>query len=178
VQIWPEPAAPEFADPLAAGAHLHPSSAALLAHWQAISPQGRLPGRQHFEPMAVPQLLPNLWLLDVVDGGMDFRVRVTGTAIEEAGAWAQTGARISEVFPPAESGALLHELRRVVRTGRPLWQQHGRHMTQTGALASVERLAVPLAADGVQVDMVLGLSVFGWECARPALRVVGRTTRD
>ena len=34
-------------------------------YWRSITPEGRLPGRQHFDPISIPQLLSNLWLIEV-----------------------------------------------------------------------------------------------------------------
>jgi len=53
-----------------------------FGYWLAIRPvQGLLPGRQHFDPLAIPKVMPRLWLLDVVReaGTMRFRYRLVGT---------------------------------------------------------------------------------------------------
>lgn len=176
-ESWPVAASdlPDAHDPTQVRDRLHHRIAALVDHWRAISPVGRLPGRQHFEPMAVVSLLPNLWLLDVIDGGIDFRVRILGTDIEDVGTWAMTGATLQETFPSREAGVLCHELRRVVKTGRPVWHENGRYFTPARMISGVERVALPLARDGKTVDMVLGMTVFGWERPRDALRLIDNT---
>lgn len=163
---------PAACDPTLVRDRLQHRIATLVDHWQAISPAGRLPGRQHFEPLAVVKLLPNLWLLDVIDGGIDFRVRILGTEIEDVGTWARTGATLQESFPAPEAGVLCHELRKVVKTGRPIWHENGLFFTPSRTISGVERVALPLARDGKTVDMILGMTVFCWERPRETLRLI------
>lgn len=64
---------------------LHPKIRGLTEYWVSIRPPGLLPGRQHFEPLDVPALLPNLWLVDVIRGAAPrFRYRLVGTNIARA----------------------------------------------------------------------------------------------
>ena len=52
-----------------AAAEPHPRIAELIRHWRSLAPgPGLLPGRRHFDPMKVPKLLPNIWLLEIVPG--------------------------------------------------------------------------------------------------------------
>jgi len=46
----------------------------LYSYWRAISPPGRLPGRQHFDPLDVPRLLPNIWQIGVDEGQSVFLI--------------------------------------------------------------------------------------------------------
>ena len=55
----------------------------LYDYWCRIAPAGRLPGRQHFDPLDIPHLLPNIWLLDVHRDPIRFWRRLVGTRIEE-----------------------------------------------------------------------------------------------
>ena len=60
----------------------HPRIARMIAYWREFAPgPGLLPGKQHFDPMRVPDLLPNLWLLEVVREGdtRRYRFRVAET---------------------------------------------------------------------------------------------------
>ncbi len=65
----------------------HPKVLHLIEHWRSLAPgPDLLPGRQHFDPMRVPSLLPNIWLLDVIPGTpRRFRYRLLGTRLSEAG---------------------------------------------------------------------------------------------
>ena len=61
----------------------HPKIRRMIAHWESLAPgPGILPGRQHFDPIQVPDLLPHIWLIDVERGPMlRFRYRLLGTAL-------------------------------------------------------------------------------------------------
>src|SRR3546814_18827524 len=59
-----------------------PKIKALLAYWQSIHPAGGgLPGRRHLDPVDIPELLPNIWMIDVKRGPLRFRFRLVGTEI-------------------------------------------------------------------------------------------------
>src|SRR3546814_10213652 len=44
---------------------LHPRVRRIVEHWASMGPPGRLPGRPHLDPLHIPSLLSNMWLLDV-----------------------------------------------------------------------------------------------------------------
>ena len=43
----------------------HPTIRALYDYWVSVHPPGGLPGRQHIDPIAIPRLLPHLFMVDV-----------------------------------------------------------------------------------------------------------------
>src|SRR5260370_35522728 len=52
----------------------------LYRHWLAIHPaRGLIPGRQHFDPVDVPRLLPWLWLIEFRRHPLRFKYRLVGT---------------------------------------------------------------------------------------------------
>src|SRR6185312_7513509 len=52
----------------------------LYCHWISMHPaRGVLPGRQHFDPVDVPQLLSALWLVNVHRHPLRFQCRLLGT---------------------------------------------------------------------------------------------------
>src|SRR5260370_36208614 len=44
----------------------NPPVARFFDYWLSIAPAGRLPGRQHFDPLDIVALMPRVWILDVV----------------------------------------------------------------------------------------------------------------
>src|SRR5215470_6859111 len=96
----------------------HPRIARLIEHWRALAPgPGLLPGRQHFDPMQVRDLLPHLWLLDVVAGPpRRFRFRLVGGAIVDAGA----PVRVGMMVEPSSETARNYDT--VVDTRAPGWR--------------------------------------------------------
>src|SRR5260221_4000565 len=52
----------------------------LYRYWLAIHPaRGLIPGRQHFDPVDVPRLLPLLWLIEFQRHPLRFKYRLVGT---------------------------------------------------------------------------------------------------
>ncbi len=141
----------------------HPKIQALYDYWAAIRPRDRrLPGRQHFDPMAIPRLLPDIWLLDVAREPLRLRYRVIGTGIVEALGRELTGAWMDEVhanFGP--EAATFPDYRWVVEERQPHWRR-GRPMFASllDKCTELERILLPLARDGETVDMILSLTVF------------------
>src|SRR3546814_6108920 len=59
-----------------------PKIKALYDYWQSIRPNDlALPGRRHFDPLDIPELLPNIQMLDVKRDPLRFRFRLIGTEI-------------------------------------------------------------------------------------------------
>lgn len=147
-------------------------------YWRSLWPAATLlPGRQHIDPISVPALLPHLWLLDVVrtdaSGPFRLRYRLVGSHVELGFGHPKTGRWFDEVEPafakdaamraPYDAAVLRHEPS--YRKGKP------RFAFNSGA-ASLERLLLPLAGNGADVDMLLGFTVFydgEGEIIRPAL---------
>jgi hypothetical protein len=139
----------------------HPKVAALHAYWQARRPTaGRLPSRAAIDPADIPNLLPNLFLLDVIESPLRFRYRLVGTRLIYAGNRELTGLLMEEAHPNlftaapyADYPACVREQRVGHWSGAPVFDRNREH-------ARIERLLLPLAADGRRVDMILGLAVF------------------
>src|SRR5260370_4780571 len=59
----------------------HPRIKRLYEYCKAIHPPLGLPGRQEFDPSAVPDLLPSLWMLDVQRQPFRLRYLLLGTSL-------------------------------------------------------------------------------------------------
>lgn len=138
----------------------HPKVERLYAYWLAIHPPGALPGRQHFDPLAVHDLLPNIWLLDVQRAPFRLRYRLAGTRITERLGREVTGQWLDEAHPHlARSDAYFHRYRAVVDGAHPSWRRGPPFFRQDEHVAELENLMLPLAGDGVNVDVLLILTV-------------------
>jgi hypothetical protein len=140
----------------------HPKIARLITHWRALAPApDRLPGRQHFDPAQVPDLLPHIWLIDVLDSApRQYRFRLVGGAIADAGPPVHRGMVIDGGSDTARIYDRVVESKQVDwRRGAPLLE-HKRHV------AALERAVMPLASNGVDVDMLLGITLFYWQGGR------------
>lgn len=131
-------------------------------YWLSISPAGRLPGRQHFDPLDIAEVMPRVWILDVVrePSAIRFRYRLVGTKEVETLQREVTGLWLDEVHPylrqaPGGFDRFLHMVQHgqaTYRTGRVAFVHHRDHRV-------VENCMAPLARDGANVDMIAVCSV-------------------
>jgi hypothetical protein len=136
--------------------------AAFVKYWRGIRPPDAvLPGRQHFDPAEIPQLLPLLRLYDVHRDPWRFRYRLIGTELVRVVGRDLTGTWFHDGIANAEETSSFHNLVFVAegkglcyRCGFPLL--HSRNKDHLSA----ERILLPLARNGNDVDIVLGLTVF------------------
>ena len=135
--------------------------AAIHRYWCDIRPADRaMPGRQHFDPAAVPRLLPMMRLYDVHRDPWRFRYRLMGTELvrqvgqDLTGTWFDahaTGPYVTRSF--ANLVFVASGLGLSYRRGYPVFSATDRdHVTS-------ERIMLPLARDGSTVDIILALTV-------------------
>lgn len=152
--VTADPAAPPVAQWSAKVRQLHD-------HWRAIHPPtGLLPGRRHFDPLAVPRLMPLLWMADVQRSPLRFRYRLIGTAHVAAMGCDHTGRWIDEVFPGFADSRAYVQFANVVEGKRPGWRRGRPQYHVDPMIYETERLLLPMAANGRDVDLVLGITVY------------------
>ena len=137
-----------------------PRAARLHRYWQSIAPPNALPGRQHFDPVDIPELLSCLWLLDVQRSPFRLRYRLTGTAIVEALGREVTGQWLDEAHPHIEDRAgFIARYAGVVERGQLSWRKGYPRLWTHRDFGIVENLLLPFARDGHTVDMLCALTV-------------------
>ena len=130
----------------------------IVEYWVSIHPPhppGGLPGRQHFDPMQIPSLLPYIRLLDVVGSLPRFRVRLLGTQVREYMGEEQTGRWLDEVFPNLHGSVTHAELVKAVAMKMPRWRKGKPAIALDRIFLQMERAYLPFARDGRKVDMLL-----------------------
>ena len=142
----------------------HPLLLELHNYWQRIAPPdappGTLPGRQHFDPLDIPDLLPRIWLFDVIRPGPRFRFRLVGTRIADRLGYNPTGKWLEDTpFDYEHNPSLTDRYRATVENGQPTYRLGPQKLTRTRDHEFVENIFLPLAEDGLTVDMLLALSV-------------------
>lgn len=139
----------------------HPWLRALHGYWLRIHPPGGLPGRRDFDPAAVGELLSNIFLVEVHHRPIRLRYRLLGSAIDAAlgrrlaGAWLDEALHDRPGWP-----ALREDYRAVIETRAPSWRRGPAQIIPLAAILEVEVLRLPLAADGMEVDMILAAALF------------------
>ena len=139
----------------------------LVDHWEGLRPSAKLlPGRQHFDPMEVPDLLPNIYLLAVVGDSARFQFRLLGEAILSSGGPGRKGLFVDEI-PRTDTKAYLHDqLTSLVKTHEPIWYKGPPTLRHHKDVMQLEGVMLPLAANGVDVDRCLCMTVYYWVSGR------------
>lgn len=139
----------------------HPSISWIYGYWRRISPAGRLPGRQHLEPLDIAlAILPDLWLLDVVRPGPRFRFRLIGTEIVNKLGRDYTGRWLDEADEAfRQRPEIIERYVATVETGQPTYRIGPARITRTKGFEMLQNIFLPLAADGETVDILLALSI-------------------
>lgn len=129
----------------------------ILAYWQDLCPPDGLPGRGDIDPLDIPGLLPNVYLVDIRHTPLNFRYRLLGTAIVEHSMHDYTGMWVGDIpmqAPPSQIWSLYET---VVGTRRPACDLIP---YKDRANWFVEMQCMPLSRDGSQVDMLFGSIAF------------------
>jgi len=134
----------------------HPKIRSLADYWLSICPGNRLPGRQHFDPIRIPPLLANIYLIDVHREPVRFRFRLLGSRIVAYAGEDNKGKWFDEKWPTYDDSVLLG----IVQSGRPSWFRGPSNLRPEKDYYELERVRLPLARDGMTVDMILGLTIF------------------
>lgn len=134
----------------------HPKIRQLADYWLAIHPRDHLPGRQHFDPTGIPNLLPNLWLVDIQHDPMRFRIRLLGTRVVDYAGEDNTGSWVDEKWPGFDNSAFAE----IATSGKPSWYRGPSKLRPEKDYYELERARFPLAQDGKRVDMILALTIF------------------
>lgn len=138
----------------------HPDVRSLVDYWQSIHPADGLPGRRHFDPVDVPALLGNIGLIEVHENPRRFKARLYGTTLVSAVGKDLTNKWYHEVFEKFEQSGQYHDFSHVVDTRTPHWRRGTMRIPAERDFHFLERVHLPLASDGVSVDMILTFAIF------------------
>jgi hypothetical protein len=134
--------------------------ATVYAYWWARRPgppggPSRLPARADIEPLELYRMLPQLLLADVVGAQQRIRYRVVGTEIVARWGTDDTGRYLDEM-PPGSATDLSIKLYQIALSRRAaLYSETNLRPDNDIGVSLLCRLILPLASDGVTVDMVL-----------------------
>lgn len=133
----------------------------LHEYWRRkVEATGRLPARKSIDPLDIPKLLENIWLLDVVGEPRRFRFRLIGGALHRMGIPGKVGDFADELLPRGNEDAVMEDFRRAAGERKPVWFRGKARVPHAVSMFELERLFLPLAADGSTVDMLLCMTVF------------------
>ena len=136
-----------------------PENAAFLEfyeYWQRKGAGRAMPARADIEPLEIPRLLPNVFLMDVVAGSPQrFRFRLVGTRIAELEG-EMTNRFLDELVPRAAGTAMARHYEETA-AGRISVRRETLHWREREYI-NYDVLLLPLSSDGETVDMLFGLA--------------------
>lgn len=137
-------------------------------HWSALKNETGFVRAQDLVLLDLVEAVRFLMLLDVEDGGWQFRYRYYGEGIAERSGFDLTGSSTSDIpVTPQISMFFIACYQRVIETREPLYSWHAAPPAIT--VACWDRLLLPLMNDdGTEVIRILGVNIPGpWRRAAP-----------
>jgi hypothetical protein len=152
----PEPVGPVRAEGLS---FISPQLELALAYWHEIKGEAAFPRRADLVPENIVSLWPHLMMVDVIDSGADYHIRLFGqNLVDYYGE--QTGRRISESRAPElvrERSTKLFDF--CLECREPCYAYWPVTVSQRRPVVDVEALCLPLSSDGSKLDRLMSLNV-------------------
>jgi hypothetical protein len=130
----------------------------LFHYWAALKGERLGPSRADLNPAEMREQLGWIWLMDVLDGGDDFRFRMGGDRVVQFFGERLSGNTLKAVLPraPAFFGRFLDLATRLVETGAPVIGGPSQTSYQPKSYLEIEAVLFPLSDDGVSVTGLMG----------------------
>lgn len=116
----------------------------LYALWDELRGNAPMPSKNDFKPERMRAYLPNLYIVDIIDGGADYRLRLIGTALTQMVGRDMTGCLLSEV-PETRWRAQVYDL--VIREKAPV-----AYLSRLGRLGGPEVTTENIVLPAVGMD--------------------------
>jgi len=130
----------------------HPLLQRLLDLWNTKCDGRLMPARLDFDVFELRDWLGNLMLIDVLDDASEFRYRLYGSVLAAYYNRDLTG-KLTATLPPETRDIVRREYAEACLTRRPMMIERRRSVKQSTRM--VAKLILPLASDGLAVDMIL-----------------------
>lgn len=137
-----------------------PALRRLVGYWAGKRGDAAIPRRADIDPVDIPTVLPDLWMIDVVGSPPRFRYRLVGTRIATRVDHDPTGKWVEEAFPRFGESGHQQAAARVVETGVPCVYSGPPLMASDPDIYRVQRATLPLRLSGDHTEILLGLSLF------------------
>jgi hypothetical protein len=125
----------------------------LVAHWQHMRGQRRMPSRADFDPLAVRYALGYISLIEVHRDPMRFYFRLDGTKQVELFGLDCTQRFLDEAMPPDHAAMAAASYSDAVERREPRYRR--RQIAFHGRPIEYEVVILPFSNDGQQVDLLM-----------------------
>ena len=128
----------------------------LLRYWLGKRGRARqLPGRPDVDPAELKPVLPFLLLIDVEGPPLRFRFRLVGTELVRVYGREYTGLYLDDLDLDGQARTITCDFTEAAEAAVPHCDEYA-YVMDRGRVRHFERLLLPLARDGRNVDMLLG----------------------
>jgi hypothetical protein len=138
-----------------------PRFRALFEYWAGKAPPEKLPGRQHIDPVEMRAFLPYLRLVDVLKEGdiYRFRYRLIGSHVSDLHGQSEIGRYVDQyALPEHYKKQFYPDMMALIQSKQPHFAMR-KAPVRLHNFTAYQRLNLPLASDGENVDMVLGMHI-------------------
>lgn len=130
----------------------------VLSCWQRWRGVNLWPARDDIDPSDLRQILPNLFMVEAIDGGARFRYILSGATVRQQLGFELSGRYLDDTFSGVQLDRATANYRVVIsgcgHYALQHWSQRGHPVMQ------FRRLLLPMAADRVHADLVLGFALY------------------
>ncbi len=107
-----------------------------------------------------PIILPQTLVVDVVDGGKDYRYRFWGSDYTKHYGCDETGQLLSETLGPSFIGATQNQLKRVMESKKPVCFDVAILAPRTGVVQTKTNLRLPIMDEPETITKIMTATVF------------------
>ena len=126
--------------------------------WREIAGQRFAPERREILPARFKRMLSNLFLVEVVGEGADFRLALSGDTVSRfLGSEYKTGKLLGEVFPSPFQQRSFRLFQKCVETKAPVGLGPVRTLHEERSFFDNEAIILPLSDDGATVTGLMGV---------------------
>jgi len=148
--------------PPIADAHLR----SLYLYWRELAQAaGGLPQIQAFDPLHLPKVLPNIWIVEIEASTQRFRVRLAGESINAIYGRNIGGQYFRDVYDSSDLETIVARYSRCLAQPA-IFRATGSVYAAAGRLTASERFALPMLGRGGVTDTLLGATVYGGKVER------------
>jgi len=126
------------------------------ASWQRVSAGRLAPKREEITPAVLRSALPSIWMMDVIDGGTDFRFRFAGDRVVQFMGRRYAGTLLSTLLDDVYFQRMRFLLLECVQNKRPAAFGPGRTRMQGKEYLETEVVVMPLSEDGETISGLFG----------------------
>lgn len=131
----------------------------LADHWQEARGARRMPGWEDIDATRIARCLANIWAWRYDPASDGFTGRLGGENVRAVLGKSMRGVAMRDLFPPGIYEEKVERLRRIV--AQPCFMyERGPIFIYAGRWGPGERIALPLAKDGVHADGIIGMTVY------------------